>query len=402
MKEIFKIFKDLTDALAKKLESIFPHSPDIQPKINVLIFLVALAALFLNISTCLKVYADLPINERTSRPAMAAASSWFYNSGPLEPLPVFALKIPMAVSKADPVKIQRAEGCLVFVLIFFAFIKIMSGRIEKPSALYGAVILAGVPWIGYYAMTGSAVLFSVLFLLFYWDFSDPARFSRKRAVYAGLCAAAACLCRTESFFFILINALFFIPEYKETKAWKNLGIMFGLAILPCLPYFIWQKAYYGNAFYGQEMGLTRLINGEILNTSSRPFVEGSTGLTAFLFRDGFMSGLAEPFRGLIRALSYEFPRAVYYKLAMFLAFLGFYFSFVKGKKSLYALWLSAFIPVCFAADMNIVRGQGGLPLEYYLPSLPGIMAAAGYGLQESCLYVAEMINNYSKGKNDGK
>lgn len=402
MKELFELLKKLTDILAGKMEESLKDAKGVQSKINVMIFIVALTALFFNISTCTSVYSNIPIHERVSRPAMAEASSWFYNSGPLEPLPVFALKIPMLFSKADPVKMQRVEGGIVFVLLFFVFIKVLRDRIENASALYGAVIFAGIPWMGYYAMTGSAVLFSMLFLLLYWDYSYPARLDRRRAIYAGICAAAACLCRAESIFFILISTFFFIREYRLSKTWKNVGIMFALMLVLSLPYFAWQKAYYGNAFYGQEIGLTRLINGEKLNIENHsPFVETPTGLFTFLFRDGLVSGIVEPFRGLVRALSFEFPRTVYYKLGMFLAFLGFYFAFVKGKKSIYALWLSAFIPVCFVADMNIVRGQGGIPLEYYLPSLPGVLAAAGYGLQEGCQYIAELIEKKAQEKKGG-
>ena len=147
------------------------------------------------------------------------------------------------------------------------------------------------------------------------------------------------------------------------------------------------------------MGLTRLINAEILVTEKNvPFVEEPTSLYAFIVRDGLWPATLEPFKGLIRALSYEFPRAIYYKLAIFLSFLGFYFAFVKEKKFLYSLWLSAFIPVCFIADMYIIRDQGGIQLEYYLASLPGIMAAAGYGLQELCNYAISLINkHYNKG-----
>lgn len=394
-KKYIKLFNDISEAIADKIDRKIKSGADIQSKINAMLFILALFTLFINISTCIKVYSNVPINERTSRVSMAKVSSWFYNSGPLEPVPVFALKVPMTIFKTDPVKLQRAEGCLVFVLIFFVFIKVLSSGMERSSALYGSVILAGVPWMGYYAMTGSAMLFALLFLLLYWDFSAPPRLSRKRAVYAGLCAAAACLSRTESIFFIIINTLFFIREYKISKAWKNLGIIFGLLFLLSSPYYIWQKAHYGNAFYGQEMGLTRLINAEILVTEKNvPFVEEPTSLYAFIVRDGLWPATLEPFKGLIRALSYEFPRAIYYKLAIFLSFLGFYFAFVKEKKFLYSLWLSAFIPVCFIADMYIIRDQGGIQLEYYLASLPGIMAAAGYGLQELCKYAISLINKY--------
>ena len=392
MKDFIKFFKDLTDAIAKKIEPGLKNVGSIQRKINIMLLLLALISLFLNISACIRVYSNVPFRDRASRAEAAASSSWFYNSGPLEPLPVFALKIPMSFFKADPAKVQRTEGCIMFLLIFLAFIYVVKARTQLSSALYASVIMSGLPWMGYYGMSGSAMLFSIFFLLLYWDFSDPDRLTLRRAVYAGLFAAAACLSRSDSIFFIMINTAFFLPEYMKIKAWRHLGIIFGMVLFLCSPYALWQKYTYGNAFFGQEMGLTRLINAEIQNSGAEiPFVREPTGLLTFLFRDGFVSGIAEPFRGLIRALSYEFPRAIYYKLAVLLAFIGFYFAFINGKKSIYALWLSAFIPVCFIANMNVVLVQGGIPLEYYLASLPGILAAAGYGLQESSSALADYI-----------
>lgn len=400
MKELFKelnfFAKKYGDKIGRYLEKKFDTKEKIVRKMDLALFILALLSLFVNMSACVKVFANAPINERISRPAMARASSWFYASGPLEPLPVFALKVPMLVSKANPIKIQRAEGCIVFVLIFFAFIKVVSARVSRSAALYSSVILAGIPWLGYYAMTGSAMLFSLLFLLLYWDYSDISRLNYERAVYAGLCAAAACLCRTESVFFIIINTLFFIPECKAGSKWRHIGLVFAIMIFLSAPYFIWQKAHFGNAFYGQEMGLTRLINAEISNLGlDKEYVKQPSSLFQFLFRDGFMAALAAPFKGLLQALTFEFPRAIYYKIAILFAFIGLYFSYMKSSKIFYSLWLSAFIPVCFFAYMNIVQRNGepagGIPLEYYLSSLPGIIAAAGYGLQESCRYFSEWL-----------
>lgn len=381
----------MNDFLRKLAEKASTREAILKNIDRMLLFL-ALSALFLNIFTCIKVYADAPINERASRPLIAAAANLFYNSGPLEPVPVAALRLPMLITKANPVKIQRIEGCIVLVLLFIVLTKTLSYRISRTAAFYSAIIFAGIPWVGYYAMTGSSFLFAMLFLLLYWDFADTARLNNMRAFWAGVFAAAACLSCTESIFFVLINTIFFLPEYKSGKLLKKLALTWLVLLFFAAPYYIWQGAKFGNIFYGQEMGLTRLINAEIQNTNAnKNFIEQAITLPQFLLRDGLYAGLKAPFTGLLRALSYEFPRAVYYKLAMFLAFLGFYFAFVNEKKAIYSLFLSAFIPICFFAGMNIVSDIGGIPLEYYLPALLGVTAASGYGLMESCRAVVEFI-----------
>lgn len=390
------MFKEYVEKLGKIIEKFLQEHFDkknVFRSVNFLLFIVALSALYINVSTCARVFRDVPVQERASRAAMAVMSSRFYASGPLEPVPVFALKVPLMFSKKDPLAIQRAEGCIVFILLFFVYMEVVRRRIPAPAAYYSAVLFAGIPWLGYYAMTGSAFLFAMLFLMLYWDYADPSRMNIRRAALAGLFAAAACLSRTESIFFILINTLFYIPEYRTGKMSKNIAVMFGTMLFLAAPYYIWQKIYFGYTFYGQEMGLTRLINAEIQNTAvAKNYIEQPTGLFAFLFRDGFVSGLAAPFRGLIRALSYDMPRTIYYKTAVFLAFMGFYFAFRDGRKAVFSLWLPAFIPVCFFAAMNIVQAEGGIPLEYYLISVPGIVAAAGYGLYELSQMLAAWIS----------
>ena len=335
------MFNEYVEKLGKIIEKFLQEHFDkknVFSSVNFLLFVIALFALYINVSACSRIFHNAPVQERTSRVAMAKASSFFYASGPLEPVPVFALKVPMMLSKKDPLKMQRAEGCIVFVLLFFVYLAVVRRRIQLSAAYYSAVIFAGIPWFGYYAMTGSAFLFAMLFILLYWDCADPAKMNMRRAVLAGLFAAAACLSRTESIFFVLINTLFFLPEYKNGKMFKNIAVMFGIMLFFAAPYYIWQKTYFGYMFYGQEMGLTRLINAEIQNTAAaKPYIQQPTGLLAFLFRDGFAAGLAAPFRGLIRALSFEMPRAIYYKLSVFLAFMGFYFMFRDGKKAVFSL-----------------------------------------------------------------
>ena len=151
--------------------------------------------------------------------------------------------------------------------------------------------------------------------------------------------------------------------------------------------------------YYQEANISTLLNisNRAKNLNKPVYTEPVSILKSIVGdKDGVFYVITNPVKGFIRALSFELPRTVHYKLGIFLAFLGFYFSFVQRRKDLVVLFLSSFIPVCFMADMYLVKFQGGIGLCYYLMPFLAISALAGFGLQEISFYLAKQLSTYMK------
>lgn len=392
MDEYIRDTRSNTERLIKRIKDFALRS-------QIIIFFLGLIILAMNVGTCWKVYQELPLADAYSRPLMAEQSKMFYDSGLSEPLPVFVLKITMLVSKADPVKIIKVQGLLIFIALYFALIYAVIPRYGFGAALYAGVFAAANPYLGYYAMTGTSFMYAALFLVLFFKYADSHKLTKKNAVLAGLFASAALLSRFGSIWFLLLHTLFFLPQYRDKKILKHALLYTLLALFLTSPYLFYQKKQFGNMLYYQEANISTLLNisNRAKNLNKPVYTEPVSILKSIVGdKDGVFYVITNPVKGFIRALSFELPRTVHYKLGIFLAFLGFYFSFVQRRKDLVVLFLSSFIPVCFMADMYLVKFQGGIGLCYYLMPFLAISALAGFGLQEISFYLAKQLSTYMK------
>lgn len=359
---------------------------------------LACAALLLNLVASGKTYGDKPLREAASRSLMAANSSWFYDSGLAEPVPVAALKLAMAAG-VKPEKAVRAQGLALFALLFAATLFTLYRRFGPTAAVFAALFLAANPFLGYYATQGSSQLYALLFLLLFWHYFDSPAGGRRHALLAGLWGGLACLSRLDAALPLLLVAALTLAVRRGAFPLRESLLALGVALLLALPYVARQKAEYGNFLYAQELSLRRWANIDSFGYGpgdDRP--QGPLGPAAFLLRAGPAGALQDAFSGLGRSLSYELPRVIRYKAVMVLVFLGVYAAFAFRKDRLLIFGAAALLPVLPLADIKQVTSTGGIELRYYLPALWALCALAGLGLQETLYWGERAVARWAGAK----
>ena len=362
---------------------------DIQRASRGFLLSLASAALVLNLSTSWKIFGGVPLREAASRSLMAVNSSFFYDSGLSEPVPVAALKAGM-LTGADPDRVVRAEGLAALAALFLATLFVLWKRYGDAAASMAALFLAANPYAGYYAMQGASHLYALFFLLLFWHYFDSPEGGNRHAAFAGVAGGLACLSRLDSAWAMLIIAALTLAVRRGGLDLKRAGLSLGLALLLCLPYLAWQKSRYGSSMYSQEISLRRWDNVDRFGYATGAKREqGPLRVTEFVFRNGAAGPLNDSFRGLGRALSYELPKTLYYKPLLVLVFLGVYAGFLRKKDRLLFLLAAVLLPVLPLAAINEVPSSGGIELSYYLQTLWALCALAWLGLQETMSWLEE-------------
>ena len=365
-----------------------------------MLLLLACAALLLNFVASSRTYGAKPLREAASRSLMAANSSWFYDSGLAEPVPVAALKLAMAAG-ADPEKAVRAQGLAVFALIFAATLFTLYRRFGPTAAVFAALFLAANPFLGYYATQGSSQLYALFFLLLFWHYFDSPAGGRRHALLAGLWGGLACLSRLDAALPLLAVAALTLAVRRAAFPLKEALLSLGLALLLALPYVGRQKAEYGNFLYAQELSLRRWANVDSFGYEAgadRP--QGPLGPAAFLLRAGPAGAVQDAFSGLGRSLSYELPRILHYKVLVVLVFLGVYAAFALRKDRLLIFAASTLLPVLPLAAIKQVTTTGGIELRYFLPAFWVFCALAGLGLQETVDWAERATGKWAAAKTE--
>ena len=355
-------------------------------------------ALFLNIASSWQAYRNAPLREAASRSLMAGNSRFFYDSGLVEPLPVFDLKAAMFFG-ADPDTAIKAEGLAVFAAITVLTLLVMRRRYGPVAGAMSAMFLGGNPFMGYYAMRGGSHLYALLFLLLFWHWFDAEKPDTPGSALAGIAGGLACLSRLDSAWFILLCAGILLAVKRRDFNFKAAGISLGLAFLLVLPYLAYQKVQYGNFIYAQELSLRRWSNTDRYGyNTSQVMPTDPMSPAAFIFRDGAGSALRGAFSGLGRSFSYELPKVLYYKFLIVLVFLGTYAAFMLKKDGLLVFFAAAFLPVLALAPIRQVPATGGIELRYYLWALWGFCALAGLGFQEIMNWGEAQLVSYVEAK----
>ena len=349
--------------------------------------LLMLAALTYSVTASWKVYRHEPLMEAASRSLLAVNSSFFYDSGMAEPLPVFSLKLAMAAG-ADPDAAVRAGGMAVFAVLVLVTVFVLRRRFGGQCAIMAALFLAANPFMCFYAMQGWSHLYSLLFLVLFWHYFDLPEPSRKAALLAGLYGGLACLSRLDAAWALLIIAGLSWAVRRGRFGLEAAGLSLGLALALTLPYAVYQRVEYGNALYAQELGLRRWANiDKYAYGSWAGAPRGPLSVTGYVFREGALGAVRSAFRGLGRSFSYELPRTLYYKALLVLLFLGAYAAFILKKDRLLFFLAAALLPVLPLAAVKQVPSTGGIEPRYYLWSLWALCGLVGLGFQETLAWV---------------
>lgn len=392
-----------------------------------LLSLLMLAALTYSVTASWKVYRDEPLMEAASRSLLAVNSSFFYDSGLAEPVPVFSLKLAMAAG-ADPDAAVRAEGLAVFAALVLVTVFVLRRRFGGQCAIMAALFLAANPFMCFYAMQGGSHLYSLLFLVLFWHYFDshrpssqfphdigyfgdgnipdrgrslplPEEPSRKAALLAGLYGGLACLSRLDAAWALLIIAGLSWAVRRGRFGLKAAGLSLGLALALTLPYAVYQRMEYGNPLYAQELSLRRWANIDKYAYGSRAGAPtGPLSVPGYVFRDGALGAVRSAFRGLGRSFSYELPRTLYYKALLVFLFLGVYAAFILKKYRLLFFLAAALLPVLPLAAVKQVPSTGGIEPRYYLWSLWALCGLVGLGFQETLAWVEGGIEKWAAEK----
>ena len=389
--------------------------------------LLMLAALTYSVTASWKVYRHEPLMEAASRSLMAVNSSFFYDSGLAEPVPVFSLKLAMAAG-ADPDAAVRAGGLAVFAALVLVTVFVLRRRFGGQCAIMAALFLAANPFMCYYAMQGGSHLYALLFLVLFWHYFDshrpssqfshgigyfgegnipdrgrslplPEEPSRKAALLAGLYGGLACLSRLDAAWALLLIAALSWAVRRGRFGLKAAGLSLGLALALTLPYTLYQRAEYGNSLYAQELGLRRWANiDKYAYGSWAGAPKGPLSVQGYLFRDGALAAARSAFRGLGRSFSYELPRTLYYKPLLVFLFLGTYSAFILKKDRLLFFLAAALLPALPLAAVKQVPSTGGIEPRYYLWSLWALCGLVGLGFQETLSWVEGSIVKWAAEK----
>ncbi|MBI5744984.1 MAG: glycosyltransferase family 39 protein [Elusimicrobia bacterium] len=355
-------------------------------------YLMAAAALALNISACWKVYRHEPLREAASRSLFASESRAFFDSGIAEPLPVFALKAGMGLG-ADPDTAVRVEGLAVFALLAAVTFFCGRRRLGDTAGALSTLFIAANPYFGYYAMQGGSHLYALLFLLLFWYWFDSPGGGRREALLAGVAGGLACLSRLDAAWAILIIAALSWAVRRREFALKRAALSLGLALLLAAPYLGWQKAKYSNSLYAQELSLRRWVNLDSYGYApGAPYQAAPVGPVGFLMRKGAAGAVQDAFKGLGRAFACELPRVIYYKFLFVFIFLGVYAAFTLKNDGLLFFGAAALLPVLPLAGINQVPATGGLELRYYLWATWALCALAGFGFQEILVWLERRLS----------
>lgn len=371
---------------------------DMQRNFRWLTLALAVTALSLNLTVSWRVFASEPLREAASRSLMAANSSFFFDSGLAEPVPVAALKVAM-VTGLNPEKLLRAEGLAVYAVLFALTLFVLRRRFGEVAASMAALFLAANPTMGFYAMQGSSHLYALVFLLLFWHYFDEPEGGRRGALLAGLAGGLACLSRLDSAWALLAIAGLTWAVRRREFALKEAALSLGLAAMLTLPYLAWQKAQYGAVFYAQELSLRRWANVDRYGYGPQAEApRGPLAPAAFLLRNGAAGAVKDGFSGLGRALGFELPRALYYKSLAVLVFLGVYAAFLFKKDRLLFFLAAGLLPALPLAAITQVPAAGGIELRYYLWPLWGLCALAGLGFQETLVWVEAGVDKWAARK----
>lgn len=354
---------------------------DRQKALSGAVLALAVIALSINLAASWSSYGGEPLREAASRSLFAERSSFFYDSGLAEPVPVAALKLGR-LAGVDPDLTVRVEGQLVFCLVFLFTVLLLKRDFGWDTSFLAAFFIGINPYMGYYALQGSSQLYALLFLLLFWYYLLAPGGGRRSALLAGLYGGLACLSRLDAAWALLILTGLALASGRGRSRFKEAGLALGLALLLTLPYLAFQKAAFGGPLFAQELGLRRWANVEAYGYApglARP--QGPLGLGAFLFRHGPAGPLADSFRGLGHAAAYDLPRVIYQKALMVLVFLGLYASFARRNYRLLLFLAAALLPVLPLAAIAQVPSRGGIELRYYLWTFWALCALAAYGLQ---------------------
>lgn len=392
-----------------------------------LLSLLMLAALTYSVTASWKVYRQEPLMEAASRFLPAVNSSFFYDSGLAEPLPVFSLKLAMAAG-ADPDAAVRAGGLAVFAAIILVTVFVLRKRFGGQCAIMAALFLAANPFMCFYAMQGGSHLYALLFLVLFWHYFDshrpssqfphsigyfgdgnipdrgrslplPEEPSRKAALLAGLYGGLACLSRLDAAWALLIIAGLSWAVRRGRFGLKAAGLSLGLTLALVLPYTVYQRVEYGNALYAQELSLRRWANiDKYAYGSWAGAPAGPLSVHGYVFREGALGALRSAFRGLGRSFSYELPRTLYYKALLVFLFLGAYAAFILKKDRLLFFLAAGLLPVLPLAAVEQVPSTGGIEPRYYLWSLWALCGLAGLGFQETLAWVEGSVVKWAAEK----
>lgn len=356
--------------------------------------LLAAFALAYSSAVSWKVYRQQPLGEAASRSLLAVNSSFFYDSGVAEPLPVFALKLAMAAG-ADPDTALKAEGLAVFVALVLLTVFVLWERFGGQCAVIAALFLAANPHLCFYAMQGGSHLYSLFFLLLFWHYFDAPLPSRKAALLAGLYGGLACLSRLDAAWALLLIAALSWASRRGAFGLKAAGLSLALASALVLPYLLCQRAQYGNSLYAQELSLRRWANVDKYAYGSWAGApRGPLSVPGFLFRDGPVGAARGVFAGLGRSLAHELPKVLYYRGLPVLIFLGVYAAFITKRDRLLIFLAAALLPVLPLAAISQVPSSGGIEFRYYICSLWALCALTGLGFQETLAWIEGGIDKW--------
>lgn len=355
--------------------------------------LMVLLALYINSTASWKAFRETPLVEAATRHEAAAGSSFFFDSGLFEPVPVFALKAAMWLG-VSPGSAVRAQGIALFCMTGFITLAMARRRYGELAGMMGAMFFAANPFMGYYAMQGDSHLFALLFMIFFWRIFNPADLTPRRAVIAGIWGGLACLSRADSAWFILLCVPFYALFYRAQFKPKLAALALGVSLAVFTPYLAYQKASFGGFLHGQEL---RLKQWSVRSEAARPAGGPETlSVTGFLFREGPARAAGYFSSGLVRVLSYELPRGVYYKIVIPFIFLGFYALFGAGRHDLAVFFLASLVPILPLASSG--AAEAGLAQRFLLAPAWALFLAGGFGMQWSAELLQKKAVEYFGGK----
>ncbi|MBI4656232.1 MAG: glycosyltransferase family 39 protein [Elusimicrobia bacterium] len=345
------------------------------------LFLVS-AALSFNISACWALFSNVPLSDPGGFPELAKNSSFFYDSGIREPVPVLLVKIMQFLRFNDEFAVRLATA-LVFIVSGFLILYFVNKKYGFLAGLGASMFFAVNPYAGYYGVQGVNNLTSGLFLLVFWYFLSKKDGAIKNCVITGAIGGFCMLTRLENILIvILILCIDLVLDFSRERL-KSGGIILAAALVLTLPYLGYQQYKFKSPVYSHRIAARFWLNAETkAPLASNRFEGGPMNISSFMFRHGAVKSIKGVLRGYFKSFTHYVPRLMYYKFQILLLLAGMFFCFKRREYFLLLLFPVLILPITFIAGIDQIAKGSGIEMRFYMNAFWILCIYCGIGLAD--------------------
>ncbi|NLO90558.1 MAG: C1 family peptidase [Elusimicrobia bacterium] len=372
--------------------------------------LLCLAAGAFNLQQPWAAFSANPLSDPASYPDLARASSWFFDSGIREPLPVFLTKLGL-LSGLSPDLAVRLPAMALALISGPALCALAWPVLGGPASYAAGLLLAFNPWLGFYAACGSnsvhAGFFLSIFLLLLMSEGGL-----KTALFAGIAAGLAALSLLESAGIAAACCLLYatldgaepkkaFPYFTaafNAASWRRAGLALAVCVALACPWLVWQKAHFGSFTHSHGLHARFWLNASRgVPPGPERYMPGPASPSAPLLREGVMRAPVLIAKGYAAALK-RAPGLLRSKAVFAAAICGGICAFFMGAPLLPLALAAAIFPVAPILTLDQAGPGMGVEMRFLLHTLWLWCLCAGFAVKAAFTLYEKRTQNVSAKK----